>query len=279
MFDTILGHEKQLEQISRAIASGKLHHALLFSGIDGIGKRRIALELANALGCSTFDRHEIIPDGKSILIDAIRHLKQKIFLHPVEGEVKTVLIDPSHLMTEPAANALLKILEEPPSSTFFFLITPLPSRLLPTILSRCQKISFSPLPEELVRQILEKEGIDSGEAKLRARMAQGSLQAALAFDAERFAKVQKEWYQLSQNPTPTAILELADAWGGKESNLDFILQSLQQTCHRQMIDSENVLTLRKGEKNWTAVQQAIRSLERTPNRQLLVEDLLFQLTA
>lgn len=279
MFDNIFGHEKQLEQISRAIASGKLHHALLFSGIDGIGKRRIALELADALGCSAFDRHEIVPDGKSILIDAIRHLRRKIFLHPVEGEVKTVLIDPAHLMTDEAANALLKILEEPPASTFFFLVTPLPSRLLATIISRCQKISFSPLPEELLRQILEKEGIDPGETKLRARTAQGSLRAALDFDAERFAKVQKEWYQLSQNPTPTAVLKLADVWGGKESDLDFILQSLQQTCHRQMIDSETVDTLRKGEKNWTAVQQAIRSLERNPNRQLLTEDLLFQLTA
>lgn len=279
MFDNIFGHEKQLEQISRAIASGKLHHALLLSGTDGIGKRRIALELADALGCSAFDRHEIVPDGNSILIDSIRRLKQKIFLHPFEGEVKTVLIDPAHLMTDSAANALLKILEEPPASTFFFLVTPLPSRLLPTILSRCQKISFSPLPEELIRRILEKEGVDSGEAKLRARTGQGSLRAALDFDAGRFAKVQKEWYQLSQNPTPTAILDLAKDWGDKDCDLDFILQSLQQTCHRQMIDSETAENLRKGEKNWTALQQATRSLERTPNRQLLVEDLLFQLTA
>lgn len=279
MFTNILGHEKQREQLSRAVAQNRLHHALIFSGIEGIGKKKIAFDLITALGCSQFDRHLIAPENKTINIDLIRNLKSNIFLHPVEGDVKAVVIDQAHTLTEASANALLKILEEPPQSTYFFLITHLPSRLLPTILSRCQQISFYPLQEDVLKKFLEKKGFDTGESKLRAKISQGSLKVALEFDAENYSKIQQEWFQLSQDPTPTNIITLAELWGAKETDLDFILQTLGNICHKQFLEKEDSHLLEREGEKWDAIQQALKSLERYPNRQLLVEDLLFQLTA
>jgi DNA polymerase III delta prime subunit len=158
----ITGHERQRGLLERALGAGRLAHAYVFAGPAQSGKRTVAKRLAqfllcesgkacgNCMQCKNFtvgsnaDYLEISGDG-AIKIEAIRDLSYKMSLKPYSGRHKIAVIDDSHNMTIEAANGLLKILEEPKPLTMMILVTHNPHRLLPTILSRSQKISFGPL--------------------------------------------------------------------------------------------------------------------------------------
>lgn len=288
MWRTTRGHSKQIEQLQRAIREGKLHHAYLFAGIEGIGKKRVAIGLAEALNPHSAakiknknhpDTYFIEPEKTRIKIEAIRALKQKIYLHPLEGEVKVVILDGAEAMTEAASNALLKILEEPPADTYFILISSKPSYLLPTIRSRCQKIEFYPLSQETILDALKKEGMPLQETSLRARFSGGSLAAAVHFDAKLFEKIHTEIRTLGQNPKPSAILNLAEQWLEEEENLPFILKTLSYLWHQRILATEENNPLTQQTEQWEAIQKAGQALEAYANKQLLVENLLFTLSS
>jgi len=143
------GHKRQLEFLENALNRGKLAHAYVFAGPSGVGKRQIAMKLAEQLlesGIKDFhpDFLEINSDN-GIKIEQIRDLIYKLSLKPYQSKNKVALINEADEMTVEAANALLKSLEEPKSFTYLFLITTNPNRLPKTILSRCQKLTFGPL--------------------------------------------------------------------------------------------------------------------------------------
>lgn len=160
----ITGHERQRGLLERALGAGRLAHAYVFAGPAQSGKRAIAKRLAqfilcdsgNACGdcmqCKNFmagsnaDYIEIT-GSDSIKIETVRDLSYKMSLKPYGGRHKIAVIDDSHNMTVEAANGLLKILEEPKPQTMMILVTHNPHRLLPTILSRAQKIGFGPLAD------------------------------------------------------------------------------------------------------------------------------------
>lgn len=284
----ILGHEQQRENLRQALQKGLLPHALLFSGEEGIGKKRVALECARLLHCKGGadkpcethpDHHRIEPEGKSIKIEALRKLKQKIFLHPLEGEVKTVLIDDAHLMTEACANALLKILEEPPQDTYFFLVTSRLAKILPTIRSRCRHLSFSPLPSPLIAQRLREEGISPAEADEGALHSEGSLKRALEFDGAQFQRIQNQIEALQKNPDPKVILEACEGIEGEEEDTAFLFASLSRLWHGKIMEEKEPAALENHLQQWQAIQQAARDLEGNANKQLLLENLLFALSA
>ncbi len=179
----ILGHQRVQSVLSRAIDGGRLHHAYLFTGPEGVGKFTTAQTLAATLNCErrpadTFapscgqcsscrriasrqhpDVLFIEPTGKSvrlIKIDQIRQLQKSAASSPYEGRFRVVLIDDAHLLREEAANALLKTLEEPPARTILLLVTDQPHRLLDTIISRCQRVRFGSLSLETVADALPK---------------------------------------------------------------------------------------------------------------------------
>ncbi|MCZ7583313.1 MAG: DNA polymerase III subunit delta' [Deltaproteobacteria bacterium] len=204
-FSGIIGHESAVGLLKRAMASSRVAHAYLFAGPDGVGKRRTAHAFAAAMLCAADggeacgtcvscrklvdgnhpDYLEIGPDGRFIKIDAMREMIGATRFMPFESPWKIFVVLDAERMNEASANAFLKTLEEPTKSTLLILICSAPQQLLPTILSRCQKINFGPLPaDNLARLVAERRELDPDRAALVARLADGSVGRALAIDEE-----------------------------------------------------------------------------------------------
>ena len=150
----VVGHQAAIARIRRMIEQDRLPHALLFSGPEGIGKRMVAEIMAAQLLDTQADRLSdhpdyclLSPDGAQIRIAQVREIQRIAALAPVRGAFRVCLIEPADSMEPPAANCLLKILEEPPAGMIFVLITAFPHALLSTIRSRAANIRFFPTPE------------------------------------------------------------------------------------------------------------------------------------
>lgn len=160
----MIGHKKQWQFLIKSIELGKLPHALLFYGQEQVGKKTLAIELAKRLINNDIIRRIhpdfvfLRPENKSIQIAQIRNVIEKLSFKPYSAECKVAVIDNAHLMTKEAQNCFLKFLEEPGEKTFLFLITEHPETLLSTILSRVQKIRFSPVEnKEIEKYLLENK--------------------------------------------------------------------------------------------------------------------------
>jgi DNA polymerase III subunit gamma/tau len=203
-FGEVVGQEPVVRTLSRAIETGRVAHAYLFSGPRGTGKTSTAKVLAMGLNCAQGPTPE--PDGtcescRAIVnnssldvvemdaasnrgIDEIRDLRDRVNLAPVAGRMKVYIIDEVHMLTAEAFNALLKMLEEPPEHVVFVLATTEKHKVLPTIISRCQSFDFrrpgvETLKEKLA-EIAEAEGIKVEPEALTviAREGRGSFRDA-----------------------------------------------------------------------------------------------------
>jgi DNA polymerase-3 subunit delta' len=206
-FSNIYGHSKQIAMLQRAMAQGRLGHSYLFSGIVAIGKKTLALELAKALTCRRTDRvfdacdtcascrkvtsgnhpdiHLIETQSQFIRIEAIRFIQDQMTFAPMEGGRRVFLLDDADRMNEPAANALLKTLEEPSSGNILILITSRPYFLPQTIQSRCRHLRFNPLSHDaLTRFLVEKRRIPPERASLLASLSGGSVGQALEINTD-----------------------------------------------------------------------------------------------
>ncbi|HBI14928.1 MAG TPA: DNA polymerase III subunit delta' [Desulfobulbaceae bacterium] len=193
----LIGQPKAVNLLQRALAGGRLAHAYLLAGPDGVGKATAARAVAAALlcreeigsapcgacpGCLQFasgnhpDFLHIRPDGAVIKIDQVRELKKALAFPPLEARLRVTLLEEVHTMRREAANSLLKLLEEPPPDNLLLLTTDEAEPLLPTIFSRCQVIPFSPLSLEVSAAILLKmhPGLDQEGARTLAGLAGGS---------------------------------------------------------------------------------------------------------
>lgn len=205
-FDEIVGQEHITTTLKNAISKHRLAHAYLFAGPRGVGKTSTARILAKSLNCKngptiepcqtcvscveisqsrSLDVIEI--DGASNRgIDEIRTLRENVKFAPVSGRFKIYIIDEVHMLTTEAFNALLKTLEEPPEFVKFILATTQPHKVLPTILSRCQRFDFKRIPLmkaiEQLNKIVLKENIDIDKDVLFsiAKASDGSLRDAEA---------------------------------------------------------------------------------------------------
>ncbi len=209
MFSDIVGHEFQKNILVRAARERIVSHSYLFSGPDGIGKKLVAVEFAKLLNCLEEPADGAAPCGcgscrkidkgihpdvilveftgvKNIKVDQVREeVEERLFLKPFEGRFKVVIVDESERMNNSAQNAFLKTLEEPPRDSVIILVTSRPSSLLPTIRSRCQLLSFNPLSDELILEILkERTGLSSEEALLSTKLSGGSPGKALKLDRD-----------------------------------------------------------------------------------------------
>lgn len=214
MFDTLIAQDKAVFRLLTLFSKNTVPHALLFTGIEGIGKRTAARAFAMTLNCSestgkkdplrvreditwaypcsacrpckkiNSDNHpdiiHIKPAGNLIKIAQIRDLCAKLLIKPNEAKTRVVIIHSAHAMNIESSNALLKSLEEPPENTMFILISNQASDLLPTIVSRCQQITFSPVPRKGIETYLMQRGVDNTQASLYASMAGGSMVKALS---------------------------------------------------------------------------------------------------
>lgn len=203
-FDEVVGQAHVVISLKTAILKDRVHHAYLFSGPRGVGKTSLARILAKSLNCSqgptvnpccnctscleiakgnSLDTIEI--DAASNRgIDEIRTLRENVKLSTAYCRYKIYIIDEVHMLTQEAFNALLKTLEEPPAHVKFIFATTHPHKVLPTVLSRCQKFQFNLLTlEEIVaklKKITELEGIKIKDSLLHtiARTAGGSIRDA-----------------------------------------------------------------------------------------------------
>ena len=165
-WDEILGHSAVIDRLRRMTELDRLPHALLFAGPSGIGKRIVAevfaaqiLQTEPALLPGHPDFFSVMPDGSQIRIGQIREIQRLTGLAPVRGRSRVCVIEPADAMEAPAANSLLKILEEPPEGLVFVLITAFPHSLLTTLRSRSAMIRFvrpaaGILPEENLETLL-----------------------------------------------------------------------------------------------------------------------------
>jgi DNA polymerase-3 subunit delta' len=164
----ILGHTAQIQYLKKILKEGNVPHALLFCGPEKVGKKQVAFEFCSMILGENFKTHPdflLIEGENTIQIDQIRNLIFKFSLKPIKSNWQIAVLDNAHLMTREAQQSFLKTLEEPKTNAIFILITAYPSLLLPTILSRCQRINFYPLSKEEIYEFLKKANNLSEEEK------------------------------------------------------------------------------------------------------------------
>lgn len=217
---TVIGHDAQWRELMEAASGSRPHHAWLLAGPRGIGKgsfaRRAALallagsnmapeedsqtvHLVNAgshpdYACLTRAEKESGELARNITVDQVRALHRLLESAPSLARRRVIVIDAADDMEREGANALLKSLEEPPTDTLFLLVTHAPSRLLPTIRSRCRTLRFAPLSDDEVRAVLAREVPDASPderevlvRESRGAPGQGVALAGLGLAAQRAA--------------------------------------------------------------------------------------------
>jgi DNA polymerase-3 subunit delta' len=192
-FKEIKGQERAVAQLKAGLTTGRISHAYLFYGPEGIGKAKAARIFARALTCENPlegepceicsncrkahsgnhpDIQEVFPDRTSLKISQIRNLQSKVYLKCYEGRFKVIIIHDAQLFTIEAANSLLKVLEEPPERTIFILLADNIQNLPDTIRSRCLHIQFNPLDQGVISEILTEQGVNT---KIPLSLGQGSV--------------------------------------------------------------------------------------------------------
>jgi len=205
-FKDVIGQNRILRILKAFLAKGDIPQSLLFEGEPGLGKRRAAEIFSGAVLCQSDtpgrieacghciacqkmrnqnhpDFSVLMPDGNAIKIDQIRKMQEGLVYKPVDGRKKIVIIDPAEKMNAAAANALLKTLEEPPPYVMLILVCSNSGMLLPTLRSRCQKLSFHPLSfSQVVEALVAEKGGSVSDARFVAAMAHGRLQDAMVLE-------------------------------------------------------------------------------------------------
>jgi DNA polymerase-3 subunit delta' len=326
MFSEILGHARPIQILQRVMANDRLAHAYLFSGPDGVGKATVAREMAASLlctesstldpcgncpGCRQFgsgnhpDFLHIQPQGISIKIDQIRALKKQLVFSPFSGGMRVVLIEEAQTMRREAGNSLLKLLEEPPPENLFLLIASDSEPILPTIISRCQVLAFSPLAEELAAEIigrLEPE-LDYQQALMLAKLSAGCPGRALTMEAEDVLSLREQIVtgmlesQWSEARATEEALFLAGRMAELKSGLELVFDLLRLFFKDVMLgqfqvgsvtnavpdeSKESILArerwnLSELSDKMLAIDAAAAALARNCNRGLVCDVLMLQL--
>ena len=240
----VLGHDEVCTMLAHAHAAGRLHHAWLLSGARGIGKATLAYQFAGHLqrypeaasapqdltpaddntaamirrgshpNLLTASRPWNAKDKKfmtRLTVDEVRHINAFLRSTTAMGGWRTVIVDSADDMNASAANALLKILEEPPPQTVFFILAHSPRGLLPTLRSRCQTISLKPLAGDVLRRVVTRqpvmEGVDGeamdkwialcgGSARRALELAQGEVAAMVGEFFDLVGEKQADWSKI-----------------------------------------------------------------------------------
>lgn len=255
-FDLIRGQRPALELLTTLLHTGRIPHALIFAGIDGIGKQTTAT--AFAMACKCLDPHpwalppggaerrqvnacgrcrncrriragnhpdvlHLSPSGGMIRIAAVRDLIQRLAVKPHEAGRRVVIIAEAHSMNPEAGNALLKLLEEPPDNTLLILTARQVTDLLPTIASRGQQIRFNPLNEQALKALLvENDGLSADDAAAAGALSGGSYTRARSLARGGWLPTRRwlagELSRLRDRPT-TVLLALAEKMAAGKAQL------------------------------------------------------------
>jgi DNA polymerase-3 subunit delta' len=262
-FRDILGQTRAVGHLQTAMARGRLSHAYLFLGPEGVGKACVARAVAAALNCQQLrqdgdacgacpscrrlmagthpDFLIIAPDIEAnklqIKIEKVRELRRLTEYPPLGDGWRVVLIKPAealNALNDAAANALLKTLEEPPERHLFVLIAVSEADLLPTIVSRCHRLILAPLPLALIAgELMRRRGLAPPQAALVAALSRGSLGRALNADLHDLLRqrqqVLADLAQLTHGST-TAMLDWAQRLAKNRGDLETFLAMARLWC-------------------------------------------------
>jgi DNA polymerase III subunit delta' len=249
-FRDIIGHQRLVSLLSRAIANGTMPPVLLLAGPRGVGKRRTALAVAAAVNCLQPHSTPELPldacgecaacrriargahpdvlviepgDTGSIKIEQVREVIDKSAYRPFEGRRRAILIDDADALGAPAQSALLKTLEEPPSASIFLLISSIPDALLDTVRSRCPRLRFGTLdPGEVANALVRDHGYAEADAHAAAVDADGSIGVALSAQSadlnEARESAQRLLEQAARLADPVRRLEAVKDLGGRKGS-------------------------------------------------------------
>ncbi len=279
----IIGHKRPLRILERMIREGRIPHALLFEGPEGIGKKKVALWFLEALNCrkapgegcgrceqceriqrlSHPDLYLLTPEGESIKIEQIREASNILRFRPLEGRWKALVVEDAERMTPEASNAFLKTLEEPTPWTLIILIAQSADSLLPTVRSRCQKIRFFPLKEGEVREVLKRLGVKGSPSALMW----GSPGKAIRMLQEDFSPLLSK----AQEGGLSGIFDLSEELGRDRERAMRFMEFLLQECRRNL--EGGILGF---EKFWKLLH-IYRCLEEHANTRLCVEAALLEM--
>jgi DNA polymerase III subunit delta' len=327
-FSEILGQERAIRLLREAIAREKMPHAYLFVGIPGVGKTTTALALCRTLNCEHPEGGEgcgrcsccrklasgsypdlliVEPESQVIKIEQVRALDRAFSFKAVAGKYRVTIIRQAETMTEEAANAFLKTLEEPPPGNILVLNATEPLDLLPTILSRCQRVSFRPVPEAVIEAwLVKKQGIEKDKAPVLARMAAGSPGKALDMGKGDFLEKRQallgSLHRIIHLP-PQEVVDWALGYYGKEKKerkgpaLAFLLDVwktwyrdlilMKAACREQALVNDDFSHELKNASRHSSIEsllesffildQAERDMQRSRNLDLLVETAVLRL--
>ncbi len=215
-FSDITGNARIKNILAKALQRDRVPNSLMFSGPNGVGRIDMALVVAKALNCLNLkddacetctactainkgvfpDVMRIVPEKDMLKIDQMRILKEAAYLRPMVGRKRVFIVDPAEKMNTEASNSLLKILEEPPFFSHIILITSNPFVILPTIKSRCQVLSFSPVSRDDIARCLIEHDVSEEKAKILSLLVRGNLKQAVNMDWEDVQARREETWQL-----------------------------------------------------------------------------------
>lgn len=326
-FSNIYGHEREIALLNNSLAMNRVAQSYLFYGMAGLGKKTAALAFARALNCLATEMESgepclscrkiasgnhpdvlrVAPQGRFIRIEDIREVSKGMRFRPMEGRRRVVIIEDADRMNSAAANAFLKTLEEPFPGNVLIVITSRSESLPKTILSRCQKIRFSPLPASAVEAYLrEQGGLEKDEARLLAAASGGSIGRILGRDLNAWCHVRDEILTFmvhgeegSGNDNPLAMISAAERFGEDRQEIVVKLDLLKEwfrdvlvlreagrsgllihgetaeiaaTCARTRSTGELLMVM-------DTIDGARKGIERNGNRQLILEAMLFKIAS
>lgn len=290
MFEKVIGNDKIKGMLSKTLEKRTTSHSYLFVGIQGIGKKMMAVELAKKIlclkqeednsckSCIEFESNNhpdymcIQPEGNSIKIEQIRFLQKKIQEKPIIANKKVYIIDDADTMTPEAQNCLLKTLEEPPEFATIILIGSQENLFLPTIRSRCMILKFKPIEDDQLKQYMEVNYGITNLTKNRLAIFQGSIGKAISLKdkQEEYEKIEEMVNHLATKDI-IEIVQLAEPLYKAKEEIFEILEYI------------NILLLNHAKENYSytncikMVEDTKKRLKQNGNYDMCIDYLLFNI--
>ena len=291
MFEDIVGNQKVKEILTKSVQSKRTSHSYMFIGIEGIGKKLFAKELARAILCLNEDKCcnncksciefssdnnpdfiYIEPEETKIKIDQIRNMQLKVAEKPIISNNKVYIIDDADTMTQEAQNCLLKTLEEPPEYVTIILIGSNENNFLTTIKSRCTKIYFEKISNEEIKKYLKKQFETDNIDEELLEIADGSLKRAIE------VKENRETYRMLDK-----IMEDIDS-----SDIIDVLNTASELYKSKeiiftILENINIIAMKKARTNAKyancikVVEDTKKRLKANSNYDMCIDNLLFNM--